>query len=68
MKSFEVGGVLARRDYRKRSQLGLIVSLGGVDSKDPLLGANQIQDCFWGGSLGRALPNALSTTDDVRRF
>src|SRR2546422_4994816 len=26
--------------------------LGGVDSKDSLLGANQIQDCFWGGSLG----------------
>jgi hypothetical protein len=23
-----------------------------VDSKDSLLGANQIQDCFWGGSLG----------------
>ncbi|WP_145963776.1 SDR family NAD(P)-dependent oxidoreductase, partial [Bradyrhizobium algeriense] len=26
--------------------------LGGVDSKDSHLGANQIQDCFWGGSLG----------------
>jgi hypothetical protein len=26
--------------------------LGGVDSKDSLLGANQIQDCIWGGSLG----------------
>src|SRR5712671_7140169 len=26
--------------------------LGGVDSKDSLLGANQIQRCFWGGSLG----------------
>jgi hypothetical protein len=26
--------------------------LGGVDSKDSLLGANQIQGCFWGGSLG----------------
>jgi CRP-like cAMP-binding protein len=27
-------------------------ALGGVDSKDSLLGANQIQDCIWGGSLG----------------
>ena len=27
--------------------------LGGVDSKDSLLGANQIQGCFWGGGLGR---------------
>src|ERR1700680_684377 len=27
-------------------------ALGGVDSKDSLLGANQIQGCFWGGSLG----------------
>src|SRR5258705_13880711 len=27
-------------------------ALGGVDSKDSLLGANQIQRCFWGGSLG----------------
>src|SRR5258706_4039593 len=27
-------------------------SLGGVDSRDSLLGANQIQGCFWGGSLG----------------
>jgi hypothetical protein len=26
--------------------------LGPVDSKDSLLGANQIQSCFWGGSLG----------------
>jgi hypothetical protein len=26
--------------------------LGGVDSRDSLLGANQIQGCFWGGSLG----------------
>jgi hypothetical protein len=26
--------------------------LGGVDSKDSLLGANQIQGCFWGGRLG----------------
>ena len=27
-------------------------ALGPVDSKDSLLGANQIQSCFWGGSLG----------------
>lgn len=27
------------------------VPLGGVDSKDSLLGANQIQSCFLGGSL-----------------
>ncbi|WP_316399231.1 AAA family ATPase, partial [Bradyrhizobium sp. 33ap4] len=26
--------------------------LGGVDSKDSLLGANQIQGCFWGGRFG----------------
>src|SRR6185437_12581277 len=26
--------------------------LGSVDSKDSLLGANQIQGCFWGGNLG----------------
>ncbi|HWX30329.1 MAG TPA: hypothetical protein VNZ53_23175, partial [Steroidobacteraceae bacterium] len=28
------------------------IALGGVDSKASLLGANQIQGCFWGGSLG----------------
>jgi hypothetical protein len=33
-----------------RDDLGQV--LGGVDSKDSLLGANQIQGCFWGGSLG----------------
>ena len=27
-------------------------ALGGVDSRDSLLGANQIQGCIWGGSLG----------------
>jgi hypothetical protein len=27
-------------------------ALGGVDSKDSLLGANQIQGCFLGGGLG----------------
>src|SRR5579872_5588855 len=27
-------------------------TLGRVDSKDSLLSANQIQSCFWGGSLG----------------
>ena len=27
-------------------------ALGGVDSKDSLLGANQIQGCFLGGDLG----------------
>ena len=27
-------------------------ALGGVDSRDSLLGANRIQGCFWGGSLG----------------
>ena len=35
------------------STRGIITSaLGGVDSKDSHLGANQIQGCFWGGSLG----------------
>jgi hypothetical protein len=28
MKSFEVGSVLAQRDYTKHSQLGLILSIG----------------------------------------
>ena len=27
-------------------------ALGGVDSKDSLLGANQIQSCFWEAVLG----------------
>ena len=31
-------------------------ALGGVDFKDSLLGANQIQGCFLGGSLGRDGP------------
>src|SRR5467141_3708827 len=30
----------------------VVGALGGVDSRDSLLGANQIQGCFWGGSLG----------------
>src|SRR5260221_11296593 len=34
-------------------------SLGGVDSKDSLLGANQIQGCFWGGSLGCEEPSGF---------
>jgi hypothetical protein len=29
-----------------------IIALGGVDSWDSLEAANQIQSCFWGGSLG----------------
>ena len=31
---------------------GVDTGLGGVDSKDSLFGANQIQSCFSGGSLG----------------
>jgi hypothetical protein len=31
---------------------GLLPALGGVDSKDSLLGANQIQGFFLGGGLG----------------
>ena len=27
-------------------------ALGGVDSKDSLLGANQIQGCFWEAASG----------------
>jgi hypothetical protein len=34
----------------------LLTALGGVDSKDSLLEANQIQGCFWGGSLGCERP------------
>ena len=33
-------------------ECGMVRALGGVDLKDSLLGANQIQGCFLGGSLG----------------
>jgi len=36
----------------ERIRLSSSGGLGPVDSKDSLLGANQIQSCFWGGSLG----------------
>ena len=46
-----MGLMVARQTARgNQSALG---SLGCVDSKDSLLGANRIQDCFWGASLGR---------------
>ena len=35
-----------------RSSVCLSRHLGGVDSKDSLLGANQIQGCFWEAALG----------------
>jgi hypothetical protein len=38
-------------------------ALGGVDSKDSLLGANQIQSCFWGGSLGCEGPFGFERRD-----
>src|SRR5712675_69585 len=38
--------------HQARGRLFPDHALGGVDSKDSLLGANQIQRCFWGGSLG----------------
>jgi len=37
------------------------VALGGVDSKDSLLGANQIQDCFWEAVL--SVRNRLVLSD-----
>src|SRR5947209_3347052 len=37
---------------RTRPQWSADEALGGVDSKDSLLGANQIQGFFWGGGLG----------------
>src|ERR1700745_873222 len=39
--------------------VGLDSPLGGVDSKDSLLGANQIQGCFWGGGLGCDGPGGI---------
>jgi len=39
---------IERDDDSKKSRR----ALGGVDSKDSLLGANQIQDCFWEAVLG----------------
>jgi hypothetical protein len=42
------GGSKWMSDDLKRAAKGL----GGVDSKDSLLGANQIQGFFLGGSLG----------------
>src|SRR5207237_3238644 len=39
---------IGREDDSKKSH----DALGGVDSKDSLLGANQIQGFFWGGGLG----------------
>ena len=55
----------ARQACRKLAAKGGILSvvggnlhaLGGVDSRDSLLGANQIQGCFWGGSLSFFLPD-----------
>jgi hypothetical protein len=38
-------------------------ALGGVDSKDSLLGANQIQGCFLGGSLGCDGPFGIERRD-----
>ncbi|WP_212439928.1 hypothetical protein, partial [Bradyrhizobium sp. AUGA SZCCT0431] len=46
----EPGITLPADSYRGTSKE--IGALGGVDSKDSLLRANQIQGCFWGGSLG----------------
>ena len=44
---------MAAPDVRAPASWSLsFVGLGGVDSKDSLLGANQIQSCFLGGSLG----------------
>jgi len=37
--------------------------LGGVDSKDSLLGANQIQGCYLGGSLGCEGPFGFERRD-----
>ena len=41
--------------------LGALFALGGVDSKDSLLGANQIQDCFWEAVL--SVRNRLVLSD-----
>ena len=39
-------------DWERWNRRWLYDTLGGVDSKDSLLGANQIQGFFLGGSLG----------------
>ena len=48
----DLAGDWRRLDERIEDLSGKIDALGGVDSKDSLLGANQIQGCFWGGRLG----------------
>src|ERR1700722_5631863 len=55
-------GVALLRDHRSLASLRIArriharrvfaTALGGVDSKDSLLGANQIQGCFWEAVLG----------------
>src|SRR5207245_1293019 len=44
--------VRSRSRYGRGEAVATHHALGGVDSKDSLLSANQIQGCFWGGSLG----------------
>ena len=44
--------LLARRGSFFRQHLVCTKHLARVDSKDSLLGANQIQGCFWGRGLG----------------
>jgi transposase len=39
-------------NYFDHTQTRSSTALGGVDSKDSLLGANQIQSCFWEAVLG----------------
>ena len=48
----ELTGEQATQGRLKLAADFALAHLGGVDSKDSLLGANQIQSCFWGGSLG----------------
>src|SRR5260221_12462143 len=43
---------MGRRVRKSSKSTATQCPLGGVDSKDSLLGANQIQGCFWGGGLG----------------
>lgn len=49
------GIIAALASYRRRDAIPV---LGGVDSRDSLLGANQIQGCFLGGSRRSAAPRS----------
>ena len=54
-KALGVGMIQLTYNEKKRDgcEVEKDEGLGCVDSRDSLLGANRIQNCFWGGRLGR---------------